>query len=106
VADIHFHIDGNQFKDILDWDDLEIIANRDIPHAKPMLAKFVVDKSGNPVKFDAALKLLGKLKWSEIEDVSKQFFDAFNAATLNPTTGGPSSPPSNPVDGRPSGGDN
>ena len=80
---IRFKFDGNM-QDALTWDDLEIIESGRMGASKNVLARFVVDAAGNPMPFEEAKKLMGKLKLSEVSGVLQQFMELVNNAAVNP----------------------
>ncbi len=71
----------------LTWDDLETlekIRSNQIPVAglKTLAAHCMVDENGVPVPEDKALKILGKLKKKDREEVLTKFFDAMQEALV------------------------
>ena len=82
---IQFKLDGT-IKETLTWDDLETLESGKIGAAKNVLARFVVDESGNPVDFETAKKILGKLPISQIEKVMGDFMNVMTGTALPPPT--------------------
>ena len=65
--------------DLIDLQDGKAKAVRDI------LSKFAVHDNGAKMDPAEARKIIGKMKVSEIESISKQFSAALSLATANPT---------------------
>lgn len=80
---VRFKFDGN-IRDALTWDDLEILESGKIGASKNILARFVVDDTGQPVPEAQARKQLGNLKMSEIEGVVKAFMELITGQAINP----------------------
>lgn len=93
MTDVKFKIDGSKIDEVLDWDSIEIIENRDMPKMKRVCAFFVVDEKGAPVPYDAALKMLGKVKLKDINPLMDTFFKIWAGNAVNPTTGSESKEP-------------
>lgn len=83
--EIRFKFDGT-FQDNITWDDLEILESGKMGASKNILARFVVDAKDDPMPFEDAKKLLGKLKVSEIQGVLTRFMELVNNAAVTPPT--------------------
>lgn len=78
-------------KDQIEVDDIIELqeGNTSMRFMRDLLSKFVVDEGGQAVPREQAVKMVGKLSLSEMEDTIKNFTEAFKtlqAAAVNPTT--------------------
>lgn len=82
---IKFKFDGS-VKDVLTWDDIEILEEGRIGKAKNILARFIVDENDKPIPFEEAKKQLGKLKMGQIEETMQAFTVLMKEEAIPPQT--------------------
>lgn len=70
---------------------------------RDMIARFLVNGSGQPVEPRAALEHLSALSMVEVGEVVSQFIAKLEEITARPPNGTPSDAPSSPVEGVPGG---
>lgn len=74
----------------LEWEETEVLQgeSRSAATNRRVLAKFMVNQEGQPVPFDEAMAILGRLKKKEREAVFVKFWAALAALAVPPESGG------------------
>ena len=86
MTDIRFLL--NEGIGELTWDDWICLENGLSSKSRDILARFMVDKNDKPVPLDAAKAALGKLKITQVAEITSAFWKAAKDSSVNPTTGG------------------
>jgi hypothetical protein len=89
----------NRNKTGLTWEEFETIelaqeGDVKMRRLRPLVARFMVDESGQPLPHEQAIKVLGKLPLDEVKDVFQKFAEAMTNSAVPLANRTPSSSPS------------